>query len=198
MPRIPAVTTDQAGPVTRVLYRVLARKYGAVPEPFAVAAHHPKLMRAYGVFEVLAERASTELPVSVRELAVYRVAARLGCSWCVDFGTMLQQHDGLDIDRLKAIDEYATSPLYTLHERLALAYADAMTDTPIAVTDEQVAELEGAFGRAGVVELSLLVGLENMRARSNAALGVVDQGFTSGDACRVELGEVRREGAAGA
>lgn len=198
MPRIPVVTADQAGPVTRVLYRVVARRYGAVPEPFAVTAHHPKLMRAYGVFEMLAERASTVLPTSVRELAVYRVAVRLGCSWCIDFGTMLQQHDGLDIDRLKAIDDYAGSPLYTRQERLALAYADAMTDTPIAVTDEQVAELEQEFGRAGVVELSLQIGLENMRGRSNAALGIVDQGFASGDACRVELGEVRPEGTAGA
>jgi AhpD family alkylhydroperoxidase len=74
---------------------------------------------------MLAGRASTALPASVRELAVYRTAVRLGCSWCIDFGTMLQKHEGLDIERLKNIDDYATSPHFSRLERLALACADA-------------------------------------------------------------------------
>jgi AhpD family alkylhydroperoxidase len=121
----------------------------------------------------------------VRELAVYRTATQLGCSWCVDFGTMLQRHEGLDIERLKKIDDYATSPAYSEQERLAIAYADAMTTTPVSVTDEQTVALEREFGREGVLELTYLIALENQRGRMNSALGITDQGFTSGDACRV-------------
>ncbi|MFC4001283.1 carboxymuconolactone decarboxylase family protein [Prauserella oleivorans] len=189
MPRIPAVTIEQTGPLLRLAYRFARKRYGAVPEPVAVVAHHPALMRATVVNELLAERASRVLPAAVRELAVYRTAVRLGCSWCVDFGTMLQKHEGLDIDRLKAIDDYATSPKFTRKERLAIAYADAMTESPVRVTDEQVAELEREFGRAGVIELTYQIALENMRARMNSALDITDQGFTSGEACRVELGD---------
>ena len=185
MSRIPAVATNDAGWLTRLTYRLARRRFGAVPEPVAVAAHHRKLMFAGGVHELLVERASTVLPANVRELAVYRTAVRVGCSWCVDFGTMLQRHEGLDIDRLKHIDDYADSPLYSRAERLAIAYADAMTETPIGVSDEQVAELEAEFGRDGVVELTYHIGLENMRGRTNSALGVPEQGFTSGEACRV-------------
>lgn len=185
MPRIPAVPAKDAGPVTKLAYRYAARRFGAVPEPFAVAAHQPALMRASAIHELLVEKAIKHLPVNVRELAQYRTAVRLGCSWCVDFGTMLQKHAGLDIDRLKNIDDYATSELFTRQERLALAYADAMSGTPVAVTDEQVAEIEREFGRAGLWELTYLIGLENLRARTNSALGITDQGFTSGDACRV-------------
>ena len=185
MPRIPAVPAQDAGLFTRLAYWYARRRYGAVPEPFAVAAHHPALMRASAVHEMLAQRASTALPVNVREIAVYRTAARLGCSWCVDFGTMLQLHEGLDIERLKHIDSYETSPLFSDAERLALRYADAMTATPVAVTSEQVAELERAFGRKGVLELTYQISLENLRARMNSALEITAQGFTSGDACRV-------------
>ncbi|MDQ0376290.1 carboxymuconolactone decarboxylase family protein [Amycolatopsis thermophila] len=185
MPRIPAVSPKDAGLLTKLVFRYAARRFGAVPEPFAVAAHQPALMRAGGIHEMLVEKAVKHLPVNVRELAQYRTAVRLGCSWCIDFGTMLQKHHGLDIDRLKNIDDYATSPLYTHQERLALAYADAMSDTPVSVTDEQVAELEREFGRAGLWELTYLIGLENQRARSYSALGITDQGFTSGDACRI-------------
>ncbi|NKQ53897.1 carboxymuconolactone decarboxylase family protein [Amycolatopsis sp. K13G38] len=187
MPRIPAVPAGEAGFLTKLLYRFTRRRYGAVPEPFAVMAHHPALMRSAGVHEMLAERASKVLPANVREIAVYRTAVRIGCSWCVDFGTMLQKHGGLDIERLKHVDAYATSELFSRQERLALAYADAMTSTPLQVTTEQVAELEREFGRKGVIELTYQIALENMRARTYNALEITDQGFTSGDACKVPL-----------
>lgn len=187
MPRIPVVAAKDAGILTRLGYRFARRRYSAVPEPIAVVAHHPRLFWASAMHELMVEKGARTLPVSVRGLAQYRVAVRIGCSWCVDFGTMLQKHDGLDIERLRNIDDYPTSPLFNRQERLALGYADAMTESPIAVTDEQVAELESEFGRAGVVELTYLIALENMRARSNSALGVTDQGFTSGAACRIPM-----------
>lgn len=187
MTRIAAKKTTEAGPLLKLFYRVAGRKYGAVPEPMAVTAHHPGLLRANAVHELMVQRASKKLPANVRELAVYRVATRIGCSWCVDFGTMLQKHDGLDVERLKQIGDYATSPAFSPQERLAIAYADAMSAERVTVTDEQVAELVRAFGRDGVIELTYQIGLENSRARMNSALGIVEQGFTSGDACRVPL-----------
>jgi alkylhydroperoxidase family enzyme len=89
------------------------------------------------------------------------------------------------MERLKDIDNYATSPAFTDDERAAVAYADAMTADPHTVTDEQVADLRARFGDAGVFELTYQIGLENMRARVNSALGITEQGFNSGDACRV-------------
>lgn len=187
MSRLPTLSTQDAGLFTRSVYRFARRRYGAVPEPFAVTAHHTGLLAAGSIHEMAVEKASHTLPADVREIAVYRVAVQLGCSWCVDFGTMLQKHEGLDIERLEHIDEYATSPLFSKQERLAIAYADAMSTTPVTVTDEQVAELEREFGRKGVVELTYQIALENMRSRVNSALGITDQGFTSGEACRVPL-----------
>ncbi len=133
----------------------------------------------------LLQRASKTLPASVRELAVYWTARTVGCSWCVDFGAMLMRLEGLDIDRLAHIDDYATSPLYTDDERAAIAYADAMTTDPHTITDEQVDDLRRRFGAAGVVELTYQIGVENMRSRMNSALGITEQGFSSGDACRI-------------
>jgi AhpD family alkylhydroperoxidase len=183
--RIEPLPPKRAGLLTRVMYRVAKRRYGQVPEPFAVAAHHRNLMLAGAIHETMLDRASKTLPASVRELAVYWTARAIGCSWCVDFGSMLQRLDGLDMERLKDIDHYATSPAFTDDERAAIAYADAMTTDPHTVTDEQVADLRARFGDAGVFELTYQIGVENMRARMNSALGITEQGFNSGDACRV-------------
>ncbi|WP_241385712.1 carboxymuconolactone decarboxylase family protein [Rhodococcus sp. CH91] len=191
MARLEAVTPDRAGIATRAMYAIARRRFGSVPEPFAVTAHHPALMRAAGIHEMLADRASTVLPAAVREIAVYRVAWTVGCSWCIDFGTMLQRLDGLDTERLAHIAGFETSDLYTDDEKAAIAYADAMTgDVATVVTDEQVADLERRFGAAGVVELTYQIALENMRARMNSALGIHDQGFST-DACRVPWAEPR-------
>jgi AhpD family alkylhydroperoxidase len=183
--RIDPVPPKQASLLTKIFYRVAKRRFGEVPEPFAVAAHHPRLLVANAVHETLLESGSKKVPKSVRELAVFWTARTIGCSWCVDFGSMLQRLDGLDVDRLKAIDEYATSPHFTDDERAAIAYADAMTTDPHTVTDEQVADLRNRFGDDGVIELTYQIGVENMRARMYSALGITEQGFNSGDACRV-------------
>lgn len=183
--RIEPVSPKQASLLTKVLYRVAKRRFGEVPEPFAVAAQHPRLMLANVVHESMLQSGSKKLPASVRELAVFWTARTVGCSWCVDFGSMLQRLDGLDVDRLKHIDEYATSPLFSDDERAAIAYADAVTADPHTITDEQVEDLKRRFGDAGVIELTYQIGVENMRARMYSALGITEQGFNSGDACRV-------------
>lgn len=183
--RIAPVSPKHASLVTKVFYRVAKRKFGEVPEPFAVAAHHPRLMITNIVHEGMLQSGSKKLSTSVRELAVFWTARTVGCSWCVDFGSMLQRLDGLDVGRLKHIDEYATSPLFSDDERAAIAYSDAMTTDPHAITDEQVADLKRRFGDDGVIELTYQIGVENMRARMYSALGITEQGFNSGDACRV-------------
>ena len=183
--RIEPLPPKRANWLIRTMYRYTKRRFGEVPEPFAVVAHHPRLLVANAVHETMLQSGSRKLPVNVRELAVFWTARTIGCSWCVDFGAMLQRLDGLDIERLKDIENYATSPRFTDDERAAIAYADAMTTDPHSVTDEQVADLRTRFGENGVIELTYQIGTENMRARMNTALGITEQGFNSGDACRI-------------
>ena len=183
--RIEPLPPKRANPLIRAMYRYAKRRFGEVPEPFAVAAHHPRLLVANAVHETMLQSASRKLPTSVRELAVLWTARTIGCSWCVDFGSMLLRLDGLDVERIKDIENYATSPRFTDDERAAIAYADAMTTDPHTVTDTQVADLRARFGENGVIELTYQIGIENMRARMNTALGITEQGFNSGDACRV-------------
>jgi AhpD family alkylhydroperoxidase len=183
--RIEPLPPQRASLLIRAMYRYAKRRFGEVPEPIAVTAHHPRLLVATAVHEALLQSASRRLPANVRELAVFWTARTIGCSWCVDFGSMLQRLDGLDVKRLADIESYATSQLFTDDERAAVAFADAMTIDPHSVTDQQVADLRARFGDEGVIELAYQIGVENMRARMNSALGITEQGFNSGDACRV-------------
>ncbi|KEI44215.1 carboxymuconolactone decarboxylase family protein [Saccharopolyspora rectivirgula] len=183
MPRIPAVPQQRANWITRLLYRFSRRRYTAVLEPMAVLAHHQPLLLTYCATEGMVQQAGKSLPEDLRELALYRVAVNIGCSWCVDFGEMQQRYSGLDTERLREIDRYATSEKFTELERKVIEYADAMTAQPMQVTDQQVAELDRQLGHKRTVELTFLIALENLRSRFNHAMGITAQGFA--DSCPV-------------
>jgi alkylhydroperoxidase family enzyme len=79
--------------------------------------------------------------------------------------------------KIRDVERAAESPLYTERERLALAWAEAMTVTGQQPTDELFAALGRHFSEAEIVELSAAVALENFRSKFNVALGVEAQGF---------------------
>src|SRR5882757_3648810 len=81
--RIEPLPPKRANWLIRAMYRYAKRRFGEVPEPFAVSAHHPRLLVAYAVHETMLQSASRKLPTSVRELAVLWTARTIGCSWCV-------------------------------------------------------------------------------------------------------------------
>lgn len=183
--RISLLAEKQVNWLTRRGFRFARRRYGEVPEPFQAIAHHPGLMWTGAVHELMFERAAKRLDAELRDLVVHRVATRVGCSWCVDFGTMLTLRAGLSVHRHRELGRYEESDAFTPLEKLALTYADAMTDQPMTVTDELVAALRAGLDEAQLVELTYAIAIENMRARTNHALGITAQGYTGGDACPV-------------
>jgi alkylhydroperoxidase family enzyme len=84
---------------------------------------------------------------------------------------------GASEDKVRAVEQSATSPLFDEAERAALAFAEAMTITGRKVTDELFARARTHFSESQVVELAAAVALENFRSKFNVALGVEAQGF---------------------
>jgi alkylhydroperoxidase family enzyme len=66
-----------------------------------------------------------------------------------------------------------------------LEYAEAMTSTPPAVTDELAASLLDRLGPAALVELTVFIGFANLATRVNTAHGITSQGYS--DACEIPL-----------
>lgn len=84
---------------------------------------------------------------------------------------------GLTDEKLLALNEYATSPLFDEVERTALEYADSMTITGRDVSDELFARLRAIFDEDAIVELSELIAWENASAKFNRALRIPSQGL---------------------
>jgi AhpD family alkylhydroperoxidase len=122
----------------------------------------------------------------LKDLAATQAALKVGCQFCIDFGSALLQKSGASEKQLRELSSYSSSDAFSREEKLVLGYAEALTETPVVVSDELFDELRRHFDEAQLVELTAAITFENYRARFNHAFGIGDQGF-SGGACQVLL-----------
>ncbi|MGW3660258.1 carboxymuconolactone decarboxylase family protein [Streptomyces sp. NPDC005151] len=173
-------------PPRSLLYRAVSwysnRTYGKVIDPVRATAHHTKVLWAGLRFELAVGRWKA-LDPQLKALAVMTSAATVGCSWCMDFGYWENHRHGMDPPQTARGAGVAGGEAYTPRERDVMEYAEAMSLAPPEVTDELVDRLRTALGEKALVELTTMVAVENMRSRTNSALGLASQGFK--DQCEV-------------
>ena len=88
---------------------------------------------------------------------------------------------------MEALGDYRTSPLFSDMEKLVLEYADAITQTPVEVSDTLFMKLRAKFTDAQLVELTATLAWENYRARFDHAFGIEAEGFTKGSYCAMPM-----------
>jgi alkylhydroperoxidase family enzyme len=184
-PRVPKrELTGVTGAVVKLMSR---RMFGQVAEPAEVGWHHRKvLMASIGFGQKV--QSWKEVDAGLKTYAHMAVAAKIGCSWCLDLGYFQAQNEDLDLAVASQVPRWRESEVFSPLERDVLAYAEAMTDTPPTVTDAMVARLLDALGPAGVMELTAVIGFANLTTRSNVAVGIESQGFSA--SCAVPLAAV--------
>ena len=82
---------------------------------------------------------------------------------------------GVSDEKILALGEYATSPLYEEKERVALEYAERMTKIDQDVDDELFSRLRLFFEEDALVELTAAIAWENSSSKFNRALRVPSQ-----------------------
>lgn len=78
-------------------------------------------------------------------------------------------------EKIEALADYATSPLYSDAERAALEYADSMTITGREVPDELFEKVRRFYDEDALVELTATIAWENASSKFNRALRVPSQ-----------------------
>ncbi len=171
------------------LGEALVRQLGSMPEPVEVDYNNPKVALANREYAVKLS-APEAVDASLKTFAHMAVAAQVGCSWCLDVNYFLALNQQLDLAKASQVPGWRESDVFTPLERDVLEYAEAMTSTPTAVTDELYARLLGQLGPAAMVELTVFVGFANLAGRVNTAHGIASQGYS--EVCEIPL--TRRPG----
>lgn len=163
------------------LYGALVKRFskkllGRVPEPLGVYWHNRAVLKATMGLGAKAQKWDA-CDLSLKSFAHMAVSAQIGCSWCLDFAYFQAFNEHLDLDKAREVPRWRDSAVFTALERTVMGYAEAMTQTPPAVTDDMVAELLEQLGEAAIVELTAFIALANMNARGNVALGIESEGY---------------------
>jgi len=191
MSRIQGVPQEQAGPIVKLVYRLMRKgmqkmtgrqaAHGTGIEPIEVWAHQPKMMSGMGKFQG-SVRKGHSVDERLKYLVELKGAQMIGCEFCVDLGSQICRNSGFSDDELLALPRYPQSDLFTERDKLALDYTVAVMRTPVEVTDELFARMKEHFTDEQLVEITALLTVVNLD-RFNAAFGIGSAGFSEGMVC---------------
>ena len=180
----------QPAPITGffgvIVKRFSKKLLGEVPEPLGVYFHNRPVLKTFLAVSGKARKWNA-CDEDLKSFAHMAVAAQVGCSWCLDFGYFHAHNERLDERKASQVPVWRTSGVFTPLERDVLEFAEAMTASPPTVTDDQFASLLEQLGEPAMVELTTQIALANLYTRSNVAMGIESQGFSS--ACEFALAQ---------
>jgi AhpD family alkylhydroperoxidase len=161
-----------------LLKRAIRKMMGDVPESVEVMWNHPAVFKGMMAFGRKAEKWD-RLDANLASVAEMAAAGLVGCSFCLDLHYFTAHNRGLDEAKAREVPRWRESDAFTGLERRVMEYAEAMSQTPPAVTDEMSAALLEELGAPALVELTARVAAMNLVARSNIALGIRSHGFAA-------------------
>jgi alkylhydroperoxidase family enzyme len=161
-----------------LLKKVTRKMFGHVPESAGVMWHYPAVFKDLMGFGRKVEKWA-RLDPNLASFAHMAAASLVGCSFCLDLNYFMAHNRGLDEAKAREVPRWRESGAFTPSERRVMAYAEAMSQTPPAVTDELSAALLAELGAPALVELTARIGLMNSATRTNIALGIKSEEFSA-------------------
>jgi alkylhydroperoxidase family enzyme len=170
--------TPITGVFGAIVKRFAQKQLGKVPESVGVMWTNRPVLMAMAGFGRKADKWRA-CDAELKSLAHMAAAAMVGCSACLDYAYFRAHNDELDLIKVGEVPRWRESTAFTSLERDVLEYAEAITQTPPAVTDELSARLLEQLGAPGLLELTAFVGAANMASRTNVALGIEAEGLAA-------------------
>jgi alkylhydroperoxidase family enzyme len=174
--RIPSA--EITGMLGTLVKRYSKKKLGEVPDSLGVMWHNRPVLKTLVGFSRKAEKWDA-CDRQLKAFAHMATVSMVGCGFCLDFGYIEAHNRKLDMRKAREVPRWRESTVFTPLERDVLAYAEAMSQTPPAVTDELSARLLDQLGPAALLELTATIGAANLVSRANVSLGIEAQGFSA-------------------
>lgn len=162
----------------RILFFFQTKKYGSIPEPLLLWGRSPKVMRRFLSLWRALNRKESPLEPQLRALVCVKISQINQCAFCVDMNSaLLLRKDNSSQQKLSELQDFETSLLFSKKEKTALNYAIAVTKSDTKVDEKTFQEMKKYFSDDEIVELTALIGFQNMSSKFNTALGAASFGF---------------------
>ena len=171
MPHLDPLASD-AQPRLAEDFKTFERILGFVPNSLLTMQRCPEIVEGFGALTRSIMHADDDSAV---DLGLLRLAAHLssraaGCRYCEAHSLVAAQIHGVSEEKVDAIWDYRTSPLYTEAERAVLDFAAAAGAVPNAVDSEIMNNLGAHWSESQIVRILAAVSLYGFLNRWNDSM----------------------------
>ncbi|MFN0302221.1 MAG: carboxymuconolactone decarboxylase family protein [Burkholderiales bacterium] len=189
MPRISLLPEDAVAELQPAMAR-FKQILGFVPNSTLIMQRKPKVVAALGGLMAAVWGADSAVDAGFKRIVAFMASKGAGCQYCVAHQVSGALHLGVDEQKLQALWDYKTSPLYSEKERVALDFALAAGAVPNDVTDELFSEMRRYWTEDEIVEITSVIALFGFLNRFNDTMATPLEPEAIGDAQRI-LGKGR-------
>ena len=171
MPLVEPLPPD-ADESVRKLSEFFGGPLGFTPNSVLTMQRRPEIARAFIELNIAVTR-PVHIDNQLKRMIGYMASYAAGCRYCQAHLALGTSRFGASDEKVAALWEYATSPLFTDAERAALDFALAAASVPNGVTDEIADELKKHYSDDAIVEILAEVALMGFLNRWNDSMGTV-------------------------
>lgn len=135
-------------------------------------ARAPEVQRAFRALQDAISATST-IPRELRGMVFVVSSLSSGCRHCQSHGAYGLARAGVPVEKIRALWEFETSPLFSEAERAALRFASAAGQAPNAVTPEHHADLRAHYTNAEIAQIMVQLCVGGWLNRWNDSLATV-------------------------
>lgn len=148
-------------------FEAVKRNLGFIPNSMLIMQRRPEIMKAFAAMSASLWAPTSVVPGPLKRLIAHVASRAAGCQYCMAHTASGALHVGLEEEKLAAIWDYQTSPLFTDAERAALDVAAAAGSVPNAVTDEMFLQLRKFWSEEQIVEIVAVISVFGFLNRWN-------------------------------
>ncbi|MEN1726809.1 MAG: carboxymuconolactone decarboxylase family protein [Pseudomonadota bacterium] len=126
---------------------------GFVPNSLLTMQRRPEIVRAFGVLTAAVMDPQGSVEPGFKRLLAHFASRASGCQYCEAHSLIAAGISGVAQEKVDAIWEYQSSPLYSEAERVALDYALAAGSVPNGVDEALMTRLKAHWSDEQIVEL---------------------------------------------
>lgn len=149
MEPLPAATTPELAEDFAIFERIL----GFVPNSLLTMQRRPKMVKGFGELTKSVMDAEGAVDLGFMRLIAHFASRAAGCQYCEAHSLVAAKIHGVSQEKLDAIWEYSSSPLYSEAERAALDYSLAAGSVPNAVDAEIMARMKQHWSEDQIVQI---------------------------------------------
>ena len=149
MQPLPPETTPELRDDLVIFEKIL----GFVPNSLLTMQRRPKMVTGFGALTRAVMDREGSVDLGLMRLIAHFSSRAAGCQYCEAHSLVAAKIHGVSQDKLDAIWDYQTSPLYTGAERVALDFALAAGSVPNAVDAELFTRMRQHWDEAQIVQI---------------------------------------------